>query len=85
MVERIHGLLGEESSCAWRRWFAGAALLLALVFGVFAGSALAFTDVGFGISGRLWEQPSRFAGRIDRGPGLGIGSAAGDHRALGGC
>jgi len=81
VIERIHGLLGEESSYAWRRWFAGAALLLALVFGVFAGSALAFTDLGFG--------PSGDCGAGHQGPpavstvasGLGVGSAASDHLA----
>jgi Zn-dependent protease with chaperone function len=51
VVERIQGLLGEEPAYRWRRWFAGAALLLVLVFGTFAGSALVFTDVGFGSSG----------------------------------
>jgi Zn-dependent protease with chaperone function len=79
VVERIHGLLGEESTYACRRWFAGAALVLTLVFGVFAGSALAFTDVGFA--------PSDDCGAGHRSSpavstaALGIGLAVSDHLA----
>ncbi len=79
VVERIHGLLGEESTHAWRRWFAGAALLLTLVFGVFAGSALAFTDVGFGPSDECGGSHQSLPAVSTAAAGLGVGSAAGGH------
>lgn len=81
VVERIHGLLGEEPTYAWRRWLAGAALLLTLVFGVFAGSALAFTDVGLGSSadcGGGHQVPAASSIAVH---GFGDGSAAGGHLA----
>jgi hypothetical protein len=81
VVERIRGLLDEESTHAWRRWFAGAALLLTLVFGVFAGNALAFTDVGFGSSGDCGAGHRGPAAVSTVAPGLGVGSAASDHFA----
>ncbi len=75
VVERIQGLLGEEPTYRWRRWFAGAALFLTLVFGAFAGSALAFTDVGFGSSddcGSGHESASVVSSAL---PGLSVGEA----------
>lgn len=81
VVERIHGLLGEEFTHAWRRWFVGAALLLTLVFGAFAGSALAFTDVGFGPSGECGGSHQGLPAVSTVTPGLGAGSAAGGHLA----
>lgn len=81
VVERIQGLLGEEPTYRWRRRFAGAALLLMLVFGAFAGSALAFTDVGFGSSGDCGsghEGPSVVSSvsAVSSAPsGLGVGGA----------
>lgn len=81
VVERIHGLLGEESTWAWRRWFTGAALALTLVFGIFAGSALAFTDVGFGPSADCGAGHQSSPAVSSVAPGLGIGSAASAHLA----
>lgn len=81
VVERIHGLLGEESTYPWRRWFAGAALVLTLVFGVFAGSALAFTDVGFGSSGGCGSSHQGSPAASTVAPGLGVVSAAAGHLA----
>lgn len=81
VVERIHGLLSEDFVSAWRRWFAGAALLLALVFGVFAGSALAFTDVGFGSPGDCGSSHQASPAVSAVALGLGVGSAACDHLA----
>lgn len=79
VVERIHGLLGDEVAYSWRRRLAGAALLLTLVFGTFTGSALAFTGVGLsatdGCDGSHLGVPaiSTVAG------GVGVGAAAADH------
>jgi Peptidase family M48 len=81
VVERIHGLLGEESTYAWRRWVATSALVLALVFGVFAGSALAFTDVGFGTSADCGGSHRGSPAVSTLAPVLRVGSATGDHLA----
>ena len=64
----------RSSRGAWRRWFAGAALLLTLVFGVFAGSALAFTDVGFGSRGDCGDSHQAAPAVFDSWP-PGSGSA----------